>query len=124
TGNGNLLNLVNETAFPGVSLVAGSNWMVGVEKAMAGEVGAETLLRKAIQALPKNRWDIVLLDCPPSLGLMVVSALVAAQEVVVPVEAHVMALSGLANLLQTVERVKERLNPALAISTILPCRVD
>lgn len=124
TGNGNLLDLVRETPFSGVSLVAGSNWMVGVEKAMAGEVGAETLLRKAIQALPKNRWDIVLLDCPPSLGLMVVSALVAAQEVVVPVEAHVMALSGLANLLQTVERVKERLNPALTISTILPCRVD
>jgi len=123
-GNGNLVDLVHETAFAGVGLVPGSNWMVGVEKAMAGEVGAETVLRKAIQSLPRNRWDIVLLDCPPSLGLMVVSALVAAQEVVVPVEAHVMALSGLANLLQTVERVKERLNPALAISTILPCRVD
>jgi chromosome partitioning protein len=123
-GNGDIVDLVRNTAFSGVSLVPGSNWLVGVEKAMAGEVGAETVLRKAIQALPKNRWDIVLLDCPPSLGLMVVSALVAAQEVVVPVEAHVMALNGLANLLQTVERVKERLNPVLTISTILPCRVD
>jgi chromosome partitioning protein len=123
-GNGNLVDLVRQTPFAGVSLVPGSNWLVGVEKAMAGEVGAEMVLRKAIQSLPRNRWDLVLLDCPPSLGLMVISALVAAQEIVVPVEAHVMALSGLANLLQTVERVKDRLNPDLTISTILPCRVD
>lgn len=123
-GNGNLVDLVRDTPFTGVSLVPGSNWLIGVEKAMAAEVGAETVLRQAIQSLPRNKWDLVLLDCPPSLGLMVVSALVAAQEIVVPVEAHVMALSGLANLIQTVERVRERLNPGLAITTILPCRVD
>jgi len=66
----------------------------------------------------------VLVDCPPSLGFLSVAALVACQHVFVPVEAHVMALAGLAALTQTVERVRERLNPDLALSGILACRVD
>jgi chromosome partitioning protein len=77
-----------------------------------------------LEGLPKGRWDYVLLDCPPTLGVLTVNALAAARELLVPVEAHVMALSGLAQLLHTVEVVKERLNPKLAISGILACRVD
>jgi len=97
-----------------------------VQKSYAGgveEVGAETIFRRLIDALP-DRWDFVLLDCPPSLGTLSVSALVAARGVLVPVEASVLALSGLAALIKTVETVKQRLNPELEITAIVPCRVD
>lgn len=122
TDNGNLTALVHDTAFAGVAVVPSSAWLASVEKALAGEVGAELLFQKALRRLP-NRWDFVLVDCPPALGLLTVSALAAVQEVLVPVEAHVMALAGLAALMHTVETVRDRLNPSLAVSAIVACRV-
>jgi chromosome partitioning protein len=77
-----------------------------------------------LERLPPDRWDYVLLDCPPTLGILTVNALAAARELLVPVEAHVMALSGLAQLLHTVEVVRDRLNPDLQVTGILACRVD
>ncbi len=121
--HGTLEALVQPTAVQGVDLVPASTWLVGVEKALAGEVGAETLLRRRLEALPADRWAYVVVDCPPTLGLLTVNALAAVQAVLVPVEAHVMALQGLAQLLQTVDVVQARLNPALAIAGILACRV-
>jgi chromosome partitioning protein len=82
------------------------------------------LLRKRAAALTADNWDYVLIDCPPTLGILTVNALTAAQEVLVPVEAHVMALNGLVQLLQTVEAVKERLHSQLALAGIVACRVD
>lgn len=123
TGNGNLADLVHLTDISGVSVVPSSEWLVSAERALAAEVGAETILRKKLERLPDS-WDYVLLDCPPSLGLLAVNALAAAHEVLVPVEAHVMALAGLAQLLRTVGVVKERLSPHLVVSGILACRVD
>ena len=122
--HGNLGDLVCPTGVKGVEIVPSSAWLVGVEKALAGEVGAETILRHNLARLPSGRWDYVLIDCPPTLGILTINALAAAREVHVPVEAHVMALTGLAQLLQTVEVVKERLNPDLEISGVLACRVD
>lgn len=124
TDNGSILDIISQTNVPNVEVVPASPWLVGLEKALAGEVGAETILRRQLQNLPSNRWEYVLIDCPPALGILTVNALVAAREVLVPVEAHVMALEGLAHLLQTVDVVKERLNPALEISGIVACRVD
>ena len=121
--NGNLADLVHLTDNGNVSAVPSSSWLVGAEKALAAEVGAETILRKKLAHLPDS-WDYILLDCPPSLGVLTVNALAAAHEVLVPVEAHVMALKGLAQLLQTVEVVKDRLNPSLKVSGIVACRVD
>ena len=95
----------------------------GVEKALAGEVGAELILREAMAEL-SELWDFILLDCPPSLGLLAVSALCAAREVLVPVEVSSMALAGLAGVIQIVDRVRDRLNPDLAVSEILVCRAD
>lgn len=123
TGNGNVTDLVRNTDNGNVSVVPSSPWLVGVEKALASEVGAETILRKKLHHLADS-WDYVLLDCPPSLGVLTVNALTAAHEVLVPVEAHVMALAGLAQLLQTVDVVRDRLAPALKVSGILACRVD
>jgi len=122
-GHGTLEALVQPTGAAGVDVVPASTWLVGVEKALAGEIGAETLLRRHLETLPTDRWAYVVVDCPPTLGLLTVNALAAVQAVLVPVEAHVMALQGLAQLLQTVDVVQARLNPALALAGILACRV-
>ncbi len=120
----NLSDIADVTDVDGVSLVPSSAWLLGVDKALAGEPGAEAILREAIGMLPKKRWDYVLLDCPPAFGLLSVSALVAARELLVPVEASSMALSGLASLVQTVDRVRQRLNRKLDLAHVLVCRVD
>jgi chromosome partitioning protein len=118
-----LAGLVQPTSADGVEVIPSSSWLVGVEKALAGEVGAETTLRRRLAEL-KGPWQYILIDCPPALGLMTVNALAAAREVLVTVESHVMALSGLARLLETLEVVKERLNPDIKMAGILACRVD
>lgn len=115
-------DVVYETPVEGVDIVPSSSWLVGAERALAGEVGAETILRRKLSKLAG--YDYVLMDCPPQLGILTVNALVAADEVLVPVEAHVMALAGLAQLVETVELVQDRLNPDLEITGIVPCRVD
>ena len=122
--NETITTYVYKTNVTGVQLVPSSDWLLGVDKALAMEAGAEAILKETLEQLPDNRWDFVLLDCPPSLGFLSVSALVAADEVLVPVEAEYMALSGLASLLRSVERVQRRLNPKLSLSSVLVCKVD
>lgn len=122
--NGNLSDIIVKTDTANVHLVPSSSWLVGVEKALAGEVGAEAILGQRLASLPQGRWDYILVDCPPALGTLTVNALSGVDEVLVPVEAHVMALAGLAQLLRTIEVVRERLNDQLAIAGILACRVD
>jgi chromosome partitioning protein len=121
---GGLLDFVQETEAPGVEVAPSSAWLVGVEKILAGELGAETILKRQLAKVPEDRWDYVLIDCPPTLGILTINALAAVKELLVPVEAHVMALAGLAQLLHTVEVVQERLNPDLKVSGVLACRVD
>lgn len=118
-----LESLITPTQISGVDVVPGSPWLVGAERSVGLEPGAEMILRCALERLPKT-WDFVLVDCPPSLGFLSISALAACREVLVPVEAHVMAMTGLASLISTVERVQERLNPDLQLGFILPCRVN
>ncbi len=122
--NGELRDIIKPTGVPGVDLAPSSPWLVGVERILAGEVGAEQILRRHLARLPADAWDYLLIDCPPTLGILTINALAAAEELLVPVEAHVMALGGLAQLLHTVEIVRERLNAGLRVSGILACRVD
>jgi chromosome partitioning protein len=121
---GSITDLVNVTDVKNVSVIPSSEWLGGVARQLAGDVGAETLFRQRLSRLPKDRWDLVLVDCPPTLEFLVLSALVACHEILVPVECHVLALKGLASLVQTVEKVKDRLNKDLALTAILPCRMD
>ncbi len=123
SGVTNLIDLVQSTPAPGVEIIGSSAWLLGVDKALAGEVAAETILRTKLRELPE-KWDYILIDCAPTLGILTVSGLTAAREILIPVEAHVMALSGLAQLLNTISVVRERLNPELEIAGILACRVD
>ena len=124
TDRGQLADLVRRTSVEGVDLVAATPALVGAERALAAEVGAETLLRRKLGKLPAGRWDYVIFDTPPTLGILTLSALVASREVLVPVECHAVALAGLAQLLQTLDAVRDRLNPELTVAGVLACRLD
>jgi cellulose biosynthesis protein BcsQ len=104
--NGGLKAAICETSAAGVAIVPSSSWLVGAEKALAGEVGAETILRRKLKEVVKD-YDLALIDTPPTLGVLTVGALVAADAVLVPCEAHVLALNGLAQLMQTIEAVRD-----------------
>lgn len=103
-------------------MVPASAHLMAADRVLGGEVGIELVLRRALEGL--IGYDYVLVACPPSLGLLVIAALAGCREVLVPVAAHVMELAGLAALLQTVDTVRDRLNPDLRITGIVACRVD
>jgi chromosome partitioning protein len=124
TGDSELAEQAQVSSALGVDVVPCSTWLAGVEKALAGEVGAESILRRKVRKLPKGKWDYLLIDCPPTLGILAINALTAAGEVLIPVEAHVMALAGVAQIIKTAEVVKDRLNPDLELTGIVACRVD
>ena len=121
-GNGNLADIIRNTPF-GVDVIPSSTWMIQSEKLLHGEVGAETILRRKLKSLD-DKWDYILIDCPPNLGILVINALVAAQEVIVPVLAQILSVVGLSQLLETLEVVKDRINPNIRISGIVTCRYD
>lgn len=117
--------LIMATGSERLELVAGSSWLGTADKALAGEVGAETILRRRIRKLRKAAaYDFVLIDCPPNLNILTVNALAASDSVLIPVESHVLAMGGSAKIMQTVEVVRDRLNEDLEILGILACRLD
>lgn len=119
-----LIDQVQATAVLGVDVVPCSTWLANAEKVLADVAGAELLLQRQLRKLPADRWDYVLIDCPPTLGVLTVNALAAATELMIPVEAHVMALNGVAQIVKTAEVVHERLNPDLELTGVVACRVD
>lgn len=118
-----LREVLDATDTPGIVVGPASAWLLGLDKALARVHDAEFVLRRHVDDLSEQDWDYVLMDCPPTLGILTVSALVAAREVLIPVEAHVLALRGLVQLLQTVDLVTNRLNSDLEVTGILACRV-
>jgi len=186
TGDQALVEMIVSTGVAGLSLVPSSALLGGVERALAGEIGAETVLHRALRAMghdlerqasrakwepevvtpaeflryrtgdPEKVWaaklreanpeertelqverrrawteraratryDWVLLDCPPTMGMLLVNALAAADWLLIPVEAHFMGVVGLAQLLETVDLVRQRINDRLKLLGIVGCRLD
>ncbi|MDE3112396.1 MAG: ParA family protein [Chloroflexota bacterium] len=112
-----LQQAVTETAVPRLHVLPSSVDMASAEVELVPVMAREFRLRAALSQL--EGYDLVLIDCPPSLGLLTVNALVAADFVIVPVQCEYLALEGLAQLLSTIEAVKSRLNPQLSILAIL-----
>lgn len=124
TGERLLPDVIRGTAFTGVSVVPAHKSLAGVERVLAADgVGADTVLQRALKRV--DGFDYVLLDCPPTLGYLTINGLVAADSVVVPVEARVIALAGVGRLLEIVERVGEvRAQGRLRVLGIVACRVS
>lgn len=101
-------------------IVPSSIDLAGAEVELAGTVGRELLLRDCL-AEDSASFDYLLMDCPPSLGVLTLNALTAAGEVFVPLQPHFLALHGMSKLFETVQLVARRLNPGLVISGIVLC---
>jgi chromosome partitioning protein len=82
------------------------------------------VLRERLAAVPADRGDYIIIDCPPGWGRLTVCALTAAHEIIIPVEAHVLGLTSLPRLFELVELVKKQHNAGLRIAGVLACRVD
>jgi len=108
---------------PNLWLLPANINLVGAESELISVVGRETILREAIQP-SRDKFDYCLIDCGPSLGLLTLNALAAADDVLIPLQPHFLALRGFGKLLQTVELVNKRINPNLKVKWILLCMFD
>ena len=103
------------TRVPRLDLLPATVDLSGAEIEMVGLEDRAHRLGMALSAIPHGRWDICLIDCPPSLGLLTVNALVAARHLLIPLQCEFFALEGLSQLLQTVERIRNAFNPDLSV---------
>lgn len=108
---------------PNLWLLPANIDLVGAESELVSVVGRETILREAIKEI-QDKFDYLIIDCPPSLGLLTLNALAAADEILIPLQPHFLALQGFGKLLQTVELVNKRINPNLKVKGILLCMFD
>ncbi|MDR1998241.1 MAG: AAA family ATPase [Candidatus Margulisbacteria bacterium] len=113
-----ILQVLYPTSIENLHLLPGSSDLSGIEVELLHEAGRETRLKNILTAV-QDAYDFILIDCPPSLGLLTVNALVAAQRVIVPVQCEYYALEGLSRLMKTLDLVKKEINPALDVEGIL-----
>lgn len=98
--------------------------LAGAEIELVSMVAREGRLRSALAELKQHNFDYVFIDCPPSLGLLTINALVAAPEVLIPIQCEYYALEGVGQLLRNIEMVKSHLNPELSVSTVILTMYD
>jgi chromosome partitioning protein len=108
---------------PNLWLLPANIDLVGAESELVSVVGRETILHEAL-ATVENKFDYIIIDCAPSLGLLTLNALAAVDEILIPLQPHFLALQGLGKLLQTVSLVNKRINPALKVRWVLLCMFE
>jgi len=106
-----------------LALVPSSIDLAAAEIELVSVLGRETLLKKKMESTDHD-FDVILMDCPPSLGLLTLNALSVADEVIIPMQPHFLALQGVAKLLETVQLVNKRINPRLKVSGIVLTMFD
>ena len=123
TGEAPLAEAVRPSGFPNLDLVPSQRDLVGVEVEFVGQAGWEQRLKEVLAGVAES-YDTVLLDCPPSLGHLTICALTAADEVLIPLQCEYFALEGIGELLATLKRVRQTLNPGLKIAGIVLTMYD
>ncbi|GCD19659.1 MULTISPECIES: ParA family protein [Cellulomonas] len=118
-----IADVVRPTATPGLDLLPANIDLSAAEVQLVGEVARESVLARVLRPVLDD-YDLVLVDCQPSLGLLTVNALTAAHGVVIPLECEFFALRGVALLIETIEKVRDRLNPRLEVDGILATMYD
>jgi chromosome partitioning protein len=122
TGNASLAD-VRRQAAERLWVVPGHIDLAAAELELAGEVGREVILRDRLAA-ERPDVDFLIVDCPPSLGILTLNALAAVEEVLLPLQPHFLALHGLSKLLQTIDVVARRLNPRLRLGGVVLCMYE
>ena len=115
--------VITSTSFSHLDVIASTNDLVGAEIELVGVMAREYQLQKALKKIKKN-YDIIIIDCPPSLGLLTINALTASDALVIPIQCEYYALEGLGQLLNTVRLVQRHLNKRLEIVGILMTMYD
>jgi chromosome partitioning protein len=115
--------VVQKTSVPNLSLLPSNIDLAAAELMLVQEVAREQSLMRVLAPL-RLKYDYILIDCPPSLGLLTINALTVADGVLIPLECEYYALRGMALLMDSIERVKERLNPRLQVDGILATMFD
>lgn len=113
-----------KTPLPGLYAIPSTIDLAGAEIELVSQFSRELKLRKAMEPLKDGGFDFVLLDCPPSLGLLTVNALAAAQELIVPIQCEYYALEGLGQLIKNVRLVQQNVNPGLRLTGIVMTMYD
>jgi len=116
-------DVIRKTAVDNLLIAPADINLSGVEIELAGMVGREIILKDAVEKIANN-YDYILIDSPPSLGLLTVNALTVAKEIIIPVQTEFFALEGMGKLFHTVDIVKKRLNRDLRITGIVPTMFD
>ncbi|KGM03974.1 ParA family protein [Cellulomonas cellasea] len=115
--------VIHATSVPGLDLLPANIDLSAAEVQLVGEVARESVLARVLRPV-LDEYDVVLIDCQPSLGLLTVNALTAAHGVLIPLECEFFALRGVALLIETIEKVRDRLNPRLEVDGILATMYD
>ena len=116
-------DVVTSTTFPHLDIIASTNDLVGAEIELVSIMAREYQLQKALRSI-KKQYDMIIIDCPPSLGLLTINALTASDALVIPIQCEYYALEGLGQLLNTVRLVQRHLNKGLEIVGILMTMYD
>jgi len=122
-GRKNILDIVTPTALSYLNVAPSSIALVGAEVEMVGMMSREKILSNIIAPIV-DLYDYIIIDCPPSLGLLTLNALTAADSVLIPIQCEYYALEGLGQLLHTIELVQKNLNPSLEIEGVLLTMYD
>ncbi len=115
--------VVMQTHIENLFLLPAKIELASAEIEMVNTIGREIILRDALKK-SRNSYDYILIDCPPSLGLLTLNALTTASEVIIPIQAEFFALEGLTKLVQTIQLVTERINPSTHVSGVLITMYD
>jgi chromosome partitioning protein len=112
-------DVVGDNQQMGVHYIPANIELAGAESQLMNEIGREGVLKEKLEAV-KRRYDFIIIDCPPSLNLLTINAFVASDDVIIPLQCEYFGMKGMQQLLNTVDRVKAKLNPRLKVAGILP----
>lgn len=122
-GESNISELIHETAIKNLFIIPSNYHLSGTEVELVNELGREGRLKKALSALDGS-FDFVIIDCPPSFGLLTINALTGAHSVIIPIQCEYYALEGLSQLVKTINLVKDNRNASLEIEGIVMTMAD
>ncbi len=122
-GDVTISDILHETCVGNMWVAPSNVALAAIERTLVNTEENDSILKNSLAPL-LDHYDYIILDCPPSLGLLTVNALTAVREVFIPLETKVLALNGLVTLVNTVNLVKDKLNPALEVTGIIACMFD